>query len=362
LAPGSADASRVYTPSTVKPPSYDRAAIGSRQLVTLGGPAVPYDPTYRLLVNVAKVWRLVEALAPDVLEVHSPYVAAAAAASLPKKSQRPVRTTTWHSDFIDTYDRVLMSKLPNAARSAVRAPLWAYVRKITRSSARVFVASKLQTDKLREMGVDQSTYLPFGVDKEVFCPEPDAQMRTRPNGSRIRFLAIGRLAIEKRFDVVIDAFRILRSTYPQAELWVLGDGPERARLTALAGEGVSFLGFEKSRARLAEHFRKADVLLHACPYETFGLGVAEALACALPAVLPDQGGASEWPDSASLVKHQSLSAIALAQAAAALIGRDQAAVARSAFALAKSVRSHTDYISELLANYEDLLARARLTA
>ena len=74
-------------------------------------------------------------------------------------------------------------------------------------------------------------------------------------------------------------------------LVLYGDGPERARLEARAPHGVRFAGFEQDRDRLAAALASADVLVHGCPYETFGLGVAEAVACGLPVVVPDAGGA-----------------------------------------------------------------------
>jgi len=37
----------------------------------------------------------------------------------------------------------------------------------------------------------------------------------------------------------------------------------------------------------------ADALVHGCPFETFGLSIAEAMSCGLPAIVPDEGGASE---------------------------------------------------------------------
>ena len=45
--------------------------------IRIGGPSLPYDPTYHLLWRVDKVRALVERERPDVLEIDSPYVAAA---------------------------------------------------------------------------------------------------------------------------------------------------------------------------------------------------------------------------------------------------------------------------------------------
>ncbi|MFY0537341.1 glycosyltransferase [Nannocystis pusilla] len=68
------------------------------------GPSLPYDPTYHLLWRIGAARRLLRAERPDVLEIHSPYVAAIAALGL-RPGEFGVRTFVWHSDFIDTYLR-----------------------------------------------------------------------------------------------------------------------------------------------------------------------------------------------------------------------------------------------------------------
>ena len=62
-------------------------------------------------------------------------------------------------------------------------------------------------------------------------------------------------------------------------------GWRRARPPAFAS-----LGSSRTGSRLAAALASADVLVHGCPYETFGLGVAEAVACGLPVVVPDARG------------------------------------------------------------------------
>src|SRR5262249_24509543 len=82
-----------------------------------------------------------------------------------------------------------------------------------------------------------------------------------------------------RTEVIIEAFRKLRARR-DAVLLIYGDGPERARLEASARDlpDVIFLGFERDREKLARALASSDALVHAGPFETFGLVVAEAAA------------------------------------------------------------------------------------
>lgn len=325
-------------------------------LARLGGPRLPYDATYHLLWRPDKIRELAGKERPDVLEIHSPYVAAAGA--LMARSFG-IRTFVWHSDFIDTYERVLLSPRPWArpAGPVLRVPLWSWVRRIARGCAATFCASRWQAQKLAGHGVDRVVHLPFGVDKDVFWPgAPDEGERARWLGSERGplLVAVGRLAVEKRWDVVLDAV----ARIPDAVLVVLGDGPERERLERRAGDRVRFAGFLRDRAELARVLRSADALVHGCPHETFGIAVAEAIASGLPVIVPDEGGAAELAPPGASERYASEDPEACAAAIRRLLARRDAARASAADA-ARSVISTREHFERLLGHYEELLARAR---
>jgi glycosyltransferase involved in cell wall biosynthesis len=75
----------------------------------------------------------------------------------------------------------------------------------------------------------------------------------------------------------------------QAELLVVGDGTEKNRLIALAGDlGIAarshFPGFIRWEAGLANIYRMATLFVTASEIETQGLVLLEAAACGLPIV------------------------------------------------------------------------------
>src|SRR5205823_6380227 len=108
------------------------------------------------------------------------------------------------------------------------------------------------------------------------------------------FVAMGRLAVEKDWPVVLEGFA-RASLRRRLVLLVFGDGPERPKLESLVAPGVDvrFMGFERDGDRLATALASADAFVHGCPHETFGLSVAQAIASGLPIVVPDRGGAAE---------------------------------------------------------------------
>ncbi len=328
----------------------------------LAGPSLPYDATYHLLWRADKIRSLVARERPDVLGIHSPYVAAAACTSVPRKDFG-VRVFTWHSDFIDTYLRVMLERhvKPKLASVALE-PLWAMVRAIAKRCDATFVAARWQAEKLASHGVPRVVQVPFGIEREAFTPAARSEARRRAvlgdaRASWPLLVGVGRFAVEKRWDVVLDAFCALRERR-EAVLALIGDGPERAAMEARAKgrDDVVFLGFERDRAKLAATLASADALVHGCPYETFGLSIAEALSCGLPAVVPDEGGAAEMVDDACGETYASLDAASCAEAVERVLARDRDALRRAAVAAASRVPDVTTQFARTFDAYANLLA------
>ncbi len=138
---------------------------------------------------------------------------------------------------------------------------------------------------------DQYRVVLNGVDAARFSAEP------RPQPGRI--LMVGRLSLQKRPDVAIEAFRIIRQRAPHAELHLVGQGPLLERLerqvTDLGLKGVRFLGF---REDVPELLAEAACVVLASDYEACPLSLLEAMAAAVPVVATRVGGVPE------LIEHE----------------------------------------------------------
>jgi alpha-1,6-mannosyltransferase len=234
-----------------------------------------------------------------------------------------------------------------------------------------FVAGKVQATRLRAAGVRDVVHVPLGVDGRSFRSEGVDEARRREllgdaAEGTLLMVGVGRFAIEKRWDVVIEAFERIRARHA-AVLVLFGDGPERAGLERRAPPGVRFAGFDKDRARLGRSLAAADLLVHGCPCETYGLGVAEAVASGLPVVVPDGGGAAESTDASCAEIYPSNDPAACAAAIERLLARDPAELRAAARAVATRVPTIDSHFAKVLATYQDLLherasghARSRL--
>lgn len=147
--------------------------------------------------------------------------------------------------------------------------------------------------------------IPPGYDDNRFFPISAASrnaVRQRLGYTGKAVLAIGRLARNKGYDLLIDAFSIVAPRIPDAvlHLAVGGNGlnPSEQRIlnelkdqAATLGltDRVKFSGFVAD-ADLADHYRAADVFVLSSRYEPFGMTAIEAMACGTPTVITTHGG------------------------------------------------------------------------
>ena len=132
----------------------------------------------------------------------------------------------------------------------------------------------------------------YGRESRIIQPPVDVDFYTprRPDSPREDFyLCMSALVPYKRVDQAVEA-----ATRSGRKLVVIGSGPERARLAALAGPTVTFLGWQSDEV-IRDHYRRCRALLFPGE-EDFGIVPVEALACGAPVIALDRGGVAETVD------------------------------------------------------------------
>ncbi|MGA1794307.1 MAG: glycosyltransferase family 4 protein [bacterium] len=117
--------------------------------------------------------------------------------------------------------------------------------------------------------------------------EEDAMAPPRPAKKLI--VALGRLAHEKGFDMLLDAFRRIAVRHSGWSLLIIGEGPERGPLEALRDryglqERVHLFG---STTKPWAVIKEAALFVLSSRYEGFPNALCEAMACGLPVVSYD---------------------------------------------------------------------------
>ncbi|WP_157959570.1 glycosyltransferase family 4 protein [Devosia submarina] len=136
-----------------------------------------------------------------------------------------------------------------------------------------------------------------GVDLATWS---SAERKPRPPNAPFRLIFMGRLIAWKAVDTTLQALAAVRAAGTPVTLDILGDGPERERLEALAGQpglagAVHFHGF-LAQAECAAHLATADALILNSVRECGGAVILEAMSLGLPVIGSDWGGPADYLD------------------------------------------------------------------
>ncbi len=120
-----------------------------------------------------------------------------------------------------------------------------------------------------------------GVDARMFSPSPTISL---PN----TILSVGNLISIKGHELLLRALAAILPQYPQISCEIIGDGPERQRLSRLASDcnvagRVRFLG-RQSRKQVAEAMRRCMLFALPSRYEGLGCVYLEAMSTAKPVI------------------------------------------------------------------------------
>lgn len=188
---------------------------------------------------------------------------------------------------------VLSYRGTSESHQFTRGPVARARRAMFKSADAVLTGGPGSSAAVRHMGVDPARIVEgLNVVDVANLAEQALELRDLTSAGH-RFLVVGQLIERKNVAGVIRAFAEVRSS--SDTLTVVGDGPERAALEALATSlevHAVFTG-HLGGAALTMRYAQADTMVLGSTREVYGLVVPEALACGSHAVVSSQAGCAE---------------------------------------------------------------------
>ena len=247
--------------------------------------AIPVSPFVDQLLPILKL---------DVIHTHHPILLGQTAARKAEELGLPLvftfHTQYWeYTHYIPFPQEVIQDFLKNAVHR--------WLREFMQKCQHIIIPSEsLREILVRDYGLhERYSVIPTGTDLEPFLQADGKSLRAEHGWQDEKVLvSVGRLAPEKNWDTLLQAFAKVYEKHPGVRLVLIGDGTARQTLETLSAElgitdRVTFTGalpFEQ----IPRYLKAADLFAFASVTETQGLVTIEAMAASLPVVAVDGPG------------------------------------------------------------------------
>jgi glycosyltransferase involved in cell wall biosynthesis len=223
--------------------------------------------------EVRSLRKLVDEWRPDVVHLHSSKAGLAGRWAIRGKVPTVFQPHAWSFD---------------AATGPMRRAILAWERRAARWIDLLLCVSEAERLRGNAHGISaiRSLVQPGGADLSRFKPADDAAKRDARERLGVDpdvplAVCVGRLARQKGQDILLGAWPSVREQAPNAQLVLVGDGPEAESLQDDLTEGATIAGPSKNPQ---DWYAAADVVVVPSRWEGFPLVPLEAMATGRPVV------------------------------------------------------------------------------
>jgi glycosyltransferase involved in cell wall biosynthesis len=239
----------------------------------------------RLIVNVTLFWRLIR-LNPDVIVGYAFSLPAWTAYFYSRLFRKPY--VCWSTDTLHTES--LMNAVQRFSRRMIIKRAACCITPSVQGREK-FMANGVLPDRIRVAA--QTVPADFGAQADRARQDNNTYAHQQRLTGKV-ILYVGFLTRAKGLEDLIEVFRQIADEYRDAHLLLVGSGPLNQTLTHDVGKlglkaRVHFVGFAH-RHSLPQLYAGADVFVFPTHGDTFGVVVAEAIACGLPVVCSRHAG------------------------------------------------------------------------
>lgn len=286
--------------------------------------------------------RVLRTDAVDVVHAHGLRAGLVAGLATPRRMPLVI---TWHNALLGA--------------GATRTLLTALEVYGSRRSTVLLGASQDLVDRARHLGARDARPGPVAAPPLGPPIRHRAQVRAELGADdRPLVLAVGRLAPQKAYDVLLDAAALWRPRQPQPLVVVAGDGPEKQRLQNRIDTEALPVFLLGHRSDIPDLLAAADVAVLTSTWEARALVAQEALRAGVPLVATAVGGVPELVGDAALLVPRGDAAAVAAQVASVLDDAELAARLRTAgTGRAESWPDEDDTVAQVRTIYGEVARR-----
>lgn len=252
-------------------------------------PFLLYPECRMAIPNPIHLKKKLTAFSPDIIHVATPFNLGLVGLRYAKKNRVPL-VASYHTHF-DQY-------LSYYKLQWMEPMLWRYMLWFHQECQKIYVPSESTRLHLEEKGLKQLEIWSRGVEVQRFHPFVDRARIWRqydiPSGKFV-ILFVGRLALEKSVDVLMNTFFSLsEEVRAHSHLVITGEGPMYKPLLEQYGAmpDITFTGFKQGK-ELSDLYAAADVFVFPSETETFGNVVLEAMASGTAVIGSAAGGVKD---------------------------------------------------------------------
>lgn len=264
--------------------------IDGLPFVRLPSVPLPYSPTgqSQFAFPTGASFRFLDDFKPDIIHTQSPYGTGFEAMRAARRYQKPLVGTN-HTAVEEFY--------PFAPTIMRNFDAWYYNHCTFVTTPYAQLIAQMRKKGFRRPAAP----LPNPVELSLFCPPHEGEKAEIKNRMGFRgpvVLYAGRLAVEKRVDVVLRAIAPLCKEFPLLTFVATGHGVEKEKLQKLAHtleieRNVRFTGFIPMET-LAEYYKAADLFVIMSTADSQSIALMQAYATGIPAVCARSRGLPDY--------------------------------------------------------------------
>ena len=253
----------------------------------------PNEPQHRIgVVNELQLIQIARSLKLDIIHTHTEFSLYIASRGVSRRLKIPSVHT------LHTYYPDYLYYAPFLLEMFFKRNMGSFFRQLFRKQSCVIAPSRKISDYLRNNNINVPVKIvPNGLDLSLFyehSAELDQRVRNFRKNYRINdndelIVFVGRLALEKNIDVLLENFNEIFKQRKNVKLLMVGDGPNRGELQKrchILGleNAVIFTGYLQWPDEIRLVYAAADLFMSASHSEVHPVTFIEAMACGLPVV------------------------------------------------------------------------------